>query len=184
MSLTHNSLRRAREAALDQVVTCWDAFGLAGLRRAWKAMNSCVVHEQPDQAFTDRDAVALKELGTDAPRAVCSAGLSMHLPDHRSEPLAAHRHCGHRATPIPVVALSRHAEDAAADLDGVPGVDESVDHGWILLGAGPDCPASRCLVSESQPRLRAHGSCAWPCVVLGTLYGRLPRFYLGRSGPV
>lgn len=91
-------------------------------------MNARVVHQQPDQAFTDCDAGAVKEFGTDAPEAVCSAGLSMDLPDHRCELLATHHRRRHRATPIPVMALSRHAEDAAADLDGVPGVDEGVDH--------------------------------------------------------
>ena len=50
----------AGEPELDEIITGGDPPGRARLRRSRKAMETTVVHQQPDQSFTDGDAAALE----------------------------------------------------------------------------------------------------------------------------
>ncbi len=67
----------------------------------------------------------------------------MDLSDQPSEPLAAHLGRRHRAVAVFVVAGSGDAQQAAADLGRVSGIDEGIDYRVNPFGAGriPEQPS-------------------------------------------
>jgi hypothetical protein len=136
-------------------------------------------HQDGHQVLTDHDVHAAGEWGVDPTGAVGAAGGGVNFFDQPGQPLPAHR-CG-REGPVPVLAVAgtAHPEQTAADLDGVPGVDEVVDHRMNPFGSGRSSPSSfaarlRISTSASRTRMRifAFASSADSWVVSP---GRFPR---------
>src|SRR5690606_31769278 len=134
--------RETVELAVDQVVRCGDPLKSLDSGWAWKATDSGASHEDPDESARAGNVHAHGELCVDPAVAVGAAGGDVDLADQSSQPASAELGGAGGALSVPVVALARDAQKAAAGVHWSSGVDESVDHRVRPFGATPPSSSS------------------------------------------
>ena len=124
------------ELAVDQVLGRGNTLQALDPRGSGKSVDPRLGHEDRHQPRADLDVHRHRQLRMDTAVAVGAAGRDMDLADEASQPLPAQLSRRQRTPLVAVVALTGDPKHPAGDVDGHPGIGQSIDHRVNPFGCG------------------------------------------------
>lgn len=134
--------REPMELAAHQVVGGGDSVESLDLCRPWEAADTGFTHQDGHQTLAHLKLHTDRQLSMNPARAVGLPGRVMDLADQPGEPHPSHLGGRYRPVLVSVISGTAYAEQSAAQLDPVAGLDEVVDYRVNPFGPGRSSPRS------------------------------------------